>query len=89
VAIAAAVVVGLSIPFLITGNVMPYLKAIVFPGQEPGYQYPLVFAFSGSGALLTYLHDTFGWETVGWLQINTYVLIAAWLLPSPSPILKK
>ena len=38
---------------------------------------PLVFSFSGSGALLTYLHNVFGWETSGLLNFNVPILILA------------
>jgi hypothetical protein len=74
------VVVFLSVPFLLTGNFSSYAR-LLFPGWWPGYQYPLVYAFSGSGALLTYLHDIFGWETSGILKVYVYapVLIIALL----------
>jgi uncharacterized membrane protein len=62
-AILAGVVIIISIPFLLTGNLAGYAQSLFLPGHAPGYQIPLVYAFSGSGALLTHLHNVFGWET--------------------------
>lgn len=75
-----ATVVLLSIPFLLTGNLYSYAHSLFLPGQAPAYQYPLVYAFSGSGALLTYLHSIFGWETSGFLQLNIPILVVATLV---------
>jgi len=75
-AILAGVVVVLSIPFLATGNFMEYARSLLLPGKALSYQVPLVYAFSGSGALLTYLHDVFGWETIRFIPF-TIPLIAA------------
>jgi hypothetical protein len=74
-----AVVVFLSIPFLLTGNFYPYARSLFVPAWAPGYQHPLVYAFSGSSALLTYLHDIFGWETKGLMQLNLPILAIALL----------
>jgi hypothetical protein len=85
--IFVGIVVLLFVPFLVTavpslftalfsGNFdafTPYAR-LLFPGWAPGYQYPLVYAFSGSGALLTYLHDIFGWETSQFMQLNIFNL---------------
>jgi hypothetical protein len=76
-AIIAGVVILLSIPFLLTGNFSAYASSIFLPGQAPGYQIPLVYAFSGSGALLTYLHDVFGWETSGILPFTIPIMLLA------------
>ena len=65
-----AVATLLSVPFLLSGNLLSYTHSIFLPGQEPDYQKPLVYAFSGTGSLLTYLHDLFGWETSGLLKLN-------------------
>jgi uncharacterized membrane protein len=78
-AIMAGVVILFSIPFLITGNSYTYASSLILPGQAPGYQNPLMYAFSGSGALLTYLHNIFGWETSGFLNFNTPILLLALL----------
>ena len=69
-----AVVVFLSVPFLLTGNFSSYARSLFLAAQAPDYQYPLMYAFSGSGALLTYLHDVFGWETRGLIQLNIPIL---------------
>ncbi len=76
-AVFSGVVIILSLPFLLTGNIGEYARAVLLPGQAPGYQNPLVYAFSGTGALFTYLHDTRGWETAAWLKVNAPVLIIA------------
>jgi hypothetical protein len=73
------VVVFLSVPFLLTGNFSSYANSLFLPAWAPGYQYPLVYAFSGSGALLTYLHDVFGWGTKGLMQLNLPILAIALL----------
>jgi hypothetical protein len=70
-------VILLSIPFLLTGNFSSYARSLFLPGQAPTYQTPLVFAFSGSGALLTYLHDAFGWETSGVLPFTVPIMVIA------------
>jgi hypothetical protein len=73
----AGVVILFSIPFLLTGDFSTYARSLFLPGQAPGYQSPLMYAFSGSGALLTYLHDIFGWETSGFLNFNTPIMVLA------------
>lgn len=75
--IFVGVVIVLSIPFLLTGNFSSYARSLFLPGQAPAYQTPLVFAFSGSGALLTYLHDVFGWETSGFLPFTVPIMVIA------------
>lgn len=72
-----APVVALSIPFLSTGNFYRYARSLFLPGGSPGYQDPLCFAFSGSGAVVTHLHNVFGWETSGVLNFNLPLLAAA------------
>jgi len=76
-AIFAGVIAALSLPFIVTGNLVEYARAVVLPGQAPAYQEPLLYAFSGSGAAFTYLHDRFGWDTLGWFNFNTPVLVIA------------
>lgn len=73
--ILAGTVVLLSIPFFLTGNFYSYVHSLYFPGSTPGYQNPLVFAFSGSGALLTHLNNVFGWETSGLLGFSVPLLV--------------
>ncbi len=75
----AGVIVAFSIPFLSTGNFHAYAEALFLPGWSPDYQEPLCYAFSGSASLLTYLHNTHGWETSEWLSYNTYVLAGSML----------
>ena len=69
-----AVAMSLSIPFLLSDNLLSYARSVFLPSQEPNYQQPLVYAFSGTGSLLTYIHDVFGWETSGLLKLNLPVL---------------
>ena len=74
--ILAAPIVVLSIPFLVTGNLMPYAKSVFLPAYVAGYQYPIEYALSGTGSLLTYLHDVYGcygWETINLLRATLYV----------------
>ena len=63
--IFAGVVAVFSIPFLVTGNIVPYVTSVVFPGQTPDYQTPLMYAFNGGASLLTYLHEALKWDTHG------------------------
>ena len=76
-AITAGVIAIISIPFLVTGNFLSYAKSLFLPEQASGYQSPLCFCFSGSGALLTYLHNVFGWGTVDLISFTIPVLIIA------------
>jgi hypothetical protein len=76
----AAVVAAFSIPFLVTGNIKEYVISVAFPGQAPGYQAPLMYAFSGGGALLTYLHEYLGWDTQGVFKYFIPALLAVILL---------
>ncbi len=73
--ILVGTVILLSIPFLFTGNFYSYARSLFFPGSTPDYQNPLVFAFSGSGALLTHLNNVFGWETSGLLGFSVPLLV--------------
>lgn len=77
--IAAAIVVAISIPFVFGGNLVAYLRAVLLPAQAPAYQLPLVFTFSGSGAVLTFLHEALSWNTERFLVYNSPVLIVATL----------
>jgi hypothetical protein len=74
-AIMAGVVIVLSIPFLLTGNFINYARSVLLPGQAPGYQNPLMYAFNGIGALLTYFNNRSGWETVGFMNYLTPMLV--------------
>jgi hypothetical protein len=76
-AILAGVAVVFSIPFLLTGNFAAYAQSLFLPGQAPTYQIPLVYAFSGSGALLTYLHDVLGWETGRFIPLTIPITVMA------------
>jgi hypothetical protein len=75
-AILAGVALAFSIPFLLTGNFTAYDHSLFLPGKAPTYQLPLVYAFSGSGALLTYLHDIFGWETTRFIVFTIPLMLA-------------
>lgn len=75
--IFAGIVAAFSIPFLVTGNIIPYARSVLFPGQFPDYQTPLMYAFSGGGALLTYLHQVLGWDTRGLFKYFVPLLVAA------------
>jgi uncharacterized membrane protein len=68
-AITAGVVAAISIPFMVTGNAVSYVSSIVFAGSPPGYQDPLCFAFSGTGALLTYLHNNASYDAMTILKL--------------------
>jgi hypothetical protein len=61
-------------PFLWNGSVFYFAASVVLSGGAPGYQDPLCFSSSGTGSLLTYLHNTLGWDT-------------AWLFPFLIPVL--
>ena len=74
-AITVGVIAVISLPFLVTGNFLAYARAIVLPGQVSGYQSPLCFCFSGTGALLTYLHNVFGWDMTTWISFTLPLMI--------------
>jgi hypothetical protein len=73
-AIMAATAIVISIPFLITGNILEYLRSVIFPAQEPDYQYPLMYTFNATAAILTYLHDVTGWDTLRPMYFSAPVL---------------
>ncbi|MFO8010346.1 MAG: hypothetical protein R6U89_05975 [Dehalococcoidia bacterium] len=77
--VMAGVILVFSIPFLTTGNVRDYLEALFLPGWSPDYQQPLCYAFSGSSSLLTHLHNSYGWDTRGFMDYNTPVMAVAML----------
>jgi uncharacterized membrane protein len=74
--VAAGVVIIISLPFLVTGNLPDYIRSILFSAYKPDYQ-PLIYAFNGIGSLLTYFHNVFGWETKNLLFLNVPILIIA------------
>jgi hypothetical protein len=74
-AILAGVGIILSIPFLLTGNFISYARSVFIPIQAPGYQDPLMYAFNGFSALLTFLHNTFGWQTSSYINYMTPLMI--------------
>jgi uncharacterized membrane protein len=76
-AIMVGVVLAFSIPFLVTGNFAAYGRSVLLAGQAPDYQDPLMYAFSGSGSLLTYLHNVFHWEMKWLLNFNVPILVCA------------
>ncbi len=75
--ILVGVMIIISIPFLITGNFLPYARSILLSPSAPGYQYSIMYAFNGIGSLVTYLHDIFGWDIEGILHANIPLLIVA------------
>ena len=75
--IMCGVAVVLSVPFLVTGNFVAYVRALVAPGSSPGYQDPLCFSFSGLGALLSWFHDIFGWDTTKFIAAMIPLLLIA------------
>jgi hypothetical protein len=75
-AIAFGVFLAFSVPFLFTGSAAAYVRAVFLPAIAPAYQLPLVYAFSGSGAIITYLHQQFGWTTEYLLKYDSFLLIA-------------
>ena len=78
--ITAGVVAVISIPFLVTGNLIPYARSIFIAGSPPGYQDPLVFAFSGLGALLTFLHNTIFLDATGLISLTVPLLIIVFII---------
>ncbi|APV45223.1 hypothetical protein Dform_01908 [Dehalogenimonas formicexedens] len=76
-AIFAGIAALFSVPFMVTGNILEYARAVVLPGQAPAYQEPLLYTFSGSGAAFTYLHDRYGWDTLSWFSYTIPVLVIA------------
>ena len=77
--IVAGMLAAFSVPFLLTGNLIPYARSVLLPAEFPAYQEPLVFAFSGPGAVITYLHDVFHWTIEGLLRYSTPLLVAGTL----------
>jgi len=75
--IFAGVIIIISIPFLLTGNFSSYAYSILLSAEAPGYQDHMMYAFNGIGSLLTYLHNTFGWDTEALFQLNIPLLIIA------------
>jgi hypothetical protein len=75
--IMAGMAVAVSLPFVFGGNLVPYLRAVLLPGQAPSYQQPLVYAFNGPASLITYLHDWLGWNTEYLLRYEAPLLILA------------
>ncbi len=73
--IMVAMGILVSFPFVITGNFPDYLRSVFLPAQAPGYQLPLVYTFSGSGAVITYLHEIFNWDIERLFMLNTPILV--------------
>jgi uncharacterized membrane protein len=76
-AILAGMGIIISVPFLLTGNFSGYLRSVLLPAQAPGYQLPLVYTFSGSGAIITYLHQVFNWDIERLFMLNSPILVIA------------
>jgi hypothetical protein len=60
IAIMAGIVLLISVPFLVTGNIGIYARTLIFSGQSPDYVDPVMYAFNGFGSLVTYLHEITG-----------------------------
>ncbi len=75
--IMAGLAAVICVPFLYTGNIVEFARSVFFPGQVPGYQEPLMYAFNGFASLLTYFHIAFGWDTAGYFVYFVPVLVAA------------
>lgn len=73
--IFVGVIIIISIPFLLTGNFIPYAKSILLSAEAPGYQDHIMWAFNGIGSLLTYLHKNLGWDTEALFQMNIPLLV--------------
>jgi len=69
------VIIVISIPFLLTGNFISYTKSLLLSADAPGYQSHIMYAFNGIGSLLTYLHNTLGWDTEALFQMNIPLLV--------------
>lgn len=59
----------ISAPFVLSGGLKTYIQFLFVPVSQVSYQEPLIYSFSGLGALLTYIHSTFKIETLGALTI--------------------
>ncbi len=77
IAVMAGVAVLLSLPFMLTGNVRDYFYYILFCAHSPGYQEPLSYTFNGIAAVLTHLHNVFGWPLSDYFIYFIPVLVAA------------
>jgi len=89
VALLAGVMIAFSIPFLATGNFKEYFQSVVLPGQSPGYQTPLMYAFTGPAALLTYLNTAFGWDTSGYFVYFIPVLLLSFVAIAVTAYLRR
>lgn len=76
-AIFTGVVLVFSIPFLVTGNIIEYGRSVFVPGMLPDYQTPLMYAFNGGSALLTFFHLEYGWDTSDYFVYYIPALIIA------------
>ncbi|MBN1367447.1 MAG: hypothetical protein JW967_05940 [Dehalococcoidales bacterium] len=77
--IIAGVSIIFSAPFWVTGNFGDYCRSIFYSSADPAYQYPLMFCFNGLASLLSYLHNIFGWETIGLIRWSVGLAIAAFI----------
>jgi uncharacterized membrane protein len=75
IGIFCGVIAAVSIPFLVTGNIVEFGQQVLFGASSPGYQVPLPYAFSGTGATLTWLHDDFGWNTLPLIRASIPILV--------------
>ncbi len=72
----------ISAPFIVGSGITIYLKYLFVPASWVGYQGPLVYAFSGLGSLLTYIHSQSGVNTLGLMPAIKYLQIFLFLAGS-------
>lgn len=77
--VIAGVALIFSTPFWVTGNFPDYCRSIFYSSTDPAYQYSLMLSLNGPASLLTYLHNIFGWETIGLMRWSAGLAIAAFV----------
>ena len=80
VGVLVGLAIVISLPFIVTGNFVDYFSSIIVSASLPGYQSPIMYAFNGIASSLTYLHDTWGWDTEVFINFCIPILIMTWLI---------
>src|SRR5262245_6264860 len=70
----------ISLPFILIGGLGSYLHYVFLPAGWLSYQVPLIYAFSGIGSFLTYVHGVTGKETLFIMQGMKYVQLISFLI---------
>jgi hypothetical protein len=70
----------ISLPFILIGGLGSYLHYVFLPARWLRYQVPLIYAFSGIGSFLTYVHGVTGKETLFIMQGMKYVQLISFLI---------